>query len=335
LWNGTGTQRRKSASIPLADFRRRVLVHPGGSRPDVLVFGDMFRLAHITDPHFHSLDGIRFSDLRGKRIPGAANFWLTRQRRHKMQLLAALGDHLRQQPHDHFAFTGDLSNLSLEGEWRAAKQWMNALAQPREAISVIPGNHDAYVADVVDRRAFETHFGDYQTSDVSTETPYPFVQLRGPLALIGVNSCVATGDLGAWGIVDASQRARLEALLTHRDVRDKIRVVMIHHPPVRLRGGEHRNLREREALAETLKRAGAELVIHGHDHRDERATLEATHGRSIPVVGGGSASYAGAHEGRARYNTYEFDGTSITLVTRAHNQSSGGFDEVKREVLAS
>ena len=303
----------------------------------------MFRLAHVTDPHFQGFAGMRLGALAGKRAIGFANLVLNRRRHHKTELLAALGEDLRAQTADHVALTGDLSNISLEGEWHAALRWIEQHGPAPEAITVIPGNHDAYVAEVVKAGTFERLFGRFQTGDVAGgATPsegdpraaYPFVRLRGPLALIGVNSCVATGDLGAWGEVGADQLARLEALLTRADVAARVRVVLIHHPPVMHKGGEHRNLKDRDALAAVLARAGADLVLHGHDHRDERALLDGPAGRRIPIVGAGSASYAGGPERRARYNIYEIaDGGAIALVTRAHDEATDRFREVRREKI--
>jgi 3',5'-cyclic AMP phosphodiesterase CpdA len=306
----------------------------------------MFRLAHVTDPHFRGFDGITLGALAGKRAIGLLNLAVNRGRKHKTELLAALGDDLRAVAPDHLALTGDLSNLSLEGEWRAALRWLANHGGVPETTTVIPGNHDAYVADVVRAGAFEKLFGQFQTADVTGgaggsasgigdgRARYPFVRLRGPLALVGVNSCVATGDLGAWGEVGAEQLARLEALLGDAEVARRIRVVLIHHPPVMHKGGEVRNLRDRDALAAVLARAGADLVLHGHDHRDERADLPGPGGRQIPIIGAGSASYAGGPDRRARYNIYEVDdGGRITMVTRAHDEASDRFKEVRREEL--
>ena len=298
----------------------------------------MFRLAHITDPHFRGYDGLSLGALAGKRAIGLVNIALNRRRKHKLELLAALGDDLRAQAVDHLAVTGDLSNISIEGEWQAARRWIEQNTPSSRAVSVIPGNHDAYVADVVHAGTFERLFSDYQRPDVSVSSSaspsYPFLHLRGPLALIGVNSCVATGDLGAWGEIGAPQLARLEALLASPAIADQLRVVLVHHPPVMHKGGEHRNLRDRAALAAVLARAGADLVLHGHDHRDERATLDGPGGRPIAIVGAGSASYAGSAERRSRYNIYEIDHGAVTLVTRAHDEASDRFEEVRREKLA-
>jgi 3',5'-cyclic AMP phosphodiesterase CpdA len=310
----------------------------------------VFRLAHVSDPHFRGYAGLSLGALAGKRAIGLLNLAVNRRRHHKLELLAALGEDLRAQAVDHLALTGDLANISLEGEWREALSWIERHGGGPEAVTVIPGNHDAYVADVVRAGVFEKLFARYQSRDLAVDgasdpaggaaggdprAGYPFVRLRGPLALIGLSSCVATGDLGAWGEIGAAQLTRLEAVLARVEVARCVRVVLVHHPPLMHKGGEHRNLRDRAALTAVLARAGADLVLHGHDHRDESATLDGPRGRAIPVIGAGSASYAGGPDRRARYNIYEIgDGGSITLVTRAHDETGGRFAEVRRAKLA-
>ena len=294
----------------------------------------MFRLAHVTDPHFRSFQGAHLGDFLNKRAVGALNIVVNRRRKHKMELLEALGADLRRERPDHVALTGDLSNVSIEGEWREALRWIGATEIGPDTMTIIPGNHDAYVADVVEKKAFEALFGAYQSSDLPPSSDsYPFVRFRGPLALVAINSCVATGDLGAWGTIGEAQLGRVEALLKAPALAGKTRVVLLHHPPVKLKGGEDRNLKDREAFGALLARAGAELVLHGHDHRDETATLAGPGGRAIPVVGAGSASYAGSPEKRARYNVYEFEAGRVTRTTRAHDEARDAFIEVRRESL--
>jgi 3',5'-cyclic AMP phosphodiesterase CpdA len=295
----------------------------------------VFRLAHVTDPHFRGFAGVSVGDFVGKRVVGAFNLVVNRTRKHKMELLELLREDLRAQAVDHLALTGDLSNISIEAEWRSALAWLDALGAPPEAVTVIPGNHDVYVPDVVESRAFERLFGPYQTRDVGRDgEPYPFVRVRGDVALVGVTSCVPTGDLGAWGEMGAAQLARLETTLADPALAAKTRVVLIHHPPVAIKPGAHRNLRDRAALVGVLRRTGAELVLHGHDHADERATLEGPGGAKIPVVGAGSASYAGVPERRSRYNVYEIEGRAITCVIRAHDEATDRFREYGRERLS-
>jgi 3',5'-cyclic AMP phosphodiesterase CpdA len=301
--------------------------------------GEMFLLAHVTDPHFRGFAGAGPADFINKRAVGALNLVINRTRKHKMELLEALRQDMRAQAPDHLALTGDLSNVSLPGEWRAALAWIDTCGLAPASVSVIPGNHDAYVEAVVVGRDFEKLFAAYMTSDVQVggageRADYPYVQLRDGIALVGVSSSVATGDLGAWGRIGDAQLVRLESALAAPELAGKTRVVLIHHPPVLHKHGEERNLRDRAALAAVLARVGADLVIHGHDHDDQRATLAGPGGRPIPIVGGGSASYTGGPERRSRYNLFEIAAGRITWVTRAHDEASDTFREVRRETLA-
>jgi 3',5'-cyclic AMP phosphodiesterase CpdA len=300
--------------------------------------GGMFLLAHVTDPHFRgSLAGVSPLDFIGKRALGGLNLIVNRRRKHKMELLEALRVDMRAQAPDHLALTGDLANVSLAGEWRAALAWIDRCGLAPAAISVIPGNHDAYVETVVASRAFEQLFAPYMTNDLppaaGAGADYPYVQIRDGITFVGVSSSVATGDFGAWGQIGAAQLARLESMLAAPALAGKTRVVMVHHPPIRQKHGEERNLKDRAALAAVLARVGADLVLHGHDHQDERTELSGPGGRPIPVIGGGSASYTGRPEVRSRYNLFEIEGGEITWITRAHDEASDAFREVRRERL--
>jgi len=305
-------------------------------RPDR---GGMFLLAHVTDPHFRgSFAGVSPMDVIGKRALGGLNLVVNRRRHHKMELLEALRLDMRAQTPDHLALTGDLSNVSLPGEFRAALAWLDTCGLESAAISVIPGNHDAYIQAVVASREFEKLFAAYMTDDLHVtdagpRADYPFVQIREGIAFVGVTSSVATGDFGAWGRIGDEQLGRLEKTLAAPEIAGKTRVVLVHHPVVRQKDGEDRNLRDRAALVAVLGRVGADLVLHGHDHQDERTEVAGPGGKRIPIIGGGSASYAGGPERRARYNLFEIDAGRITWITRSHDEASDAFREVRRERL--
>lgn len=294
-----------------------------------------FRLAHVTDPHFRGLTGLAPRDLLSKRLPGLVNAWLRRRRLHDMNLVRSLGEDLRHRGCDHLVVTGDLSNVGLAGEWHAALAWLQTTGAGPESVTVIPGNHDLYSRDIVASGAFERTFGSFQEAQLRPPgARYPFVRLRGRVALVGVNSCEPTPTLQSWGRVGEAQLRALGALLVSPEVHGCTRVVLIHHPPIVYRGGERRNLRDRGRFLEVISRAGAELVLHGHDHRDALSWLEGPGGTRIPVVGLGSASYAGRPEARARYNIYDLGPDGITSTTFAHDLALQRFREVKRQVLA-
>ena len=294
----------------------------------------MFRLAQVSDPHFQSFHHVKLRELFSKRALGGLNLLLRRRRKHNMALLQALLEDLPARSIDHLAMTGDLCNIALESEWTAALRWIEAAPLPADRVTVIPGNHDAYVAEVVDKGTFERMFGNYQTAELRVDAAaYPFVRLRGNVALIGASTGVPTGDFGAWGRVGQDQLARLEALLNTPEVKSRRRVLMIHHPPLVNRPGEDRNLRDRTELQALLGRVGVDLVLHGHDHRDYFNELPGPKSTRIPVVGAGSASYDSSPDRRSRYHIFEIDDATITVATYAHNASTGKFAEYSRKVL--
>jgi 3',5'-cyclic AMP phosphodiesterase CpdA len=295
----------------------------------------MFRLAQVSDPHFQCFRLASLRQLLGKRAVGALNLLVRRRRKHRMELLQALLEDLPGRAFDHLALTGDLCNVALESEWSAALRWIEATGLPADRVTVIPGNHDAYVPEVVASGAFERMFAAYMTAELRAgEAAYPFVRLRGEVALVCASTGVPTGDMGAWGRVGEAQLARLESLLVAPEVKSRRRVLLIHHPPILNRHGEDCNLRDRAALQAVLARTGADLVLHGHDHRDFFKELPGPGGSRIPVVGAGSGSYAGGPDTRSRYNIYEIDGAAITVVTYAHDAATGKFVEFRRKSVS-
>src|SRR5690606_17956973 len=102
----------------------------------------MFRLAHLSDVHLGPLPDVTYRDLASKRMVGYVNW--QRNRRHIMQdsVLASITTDIEAAGADHLAVTGDLVNLALDGEIELAKLWLETLGSP-EAVSVVPGNHDA------------------------------------------------------------------------------------------------------------------------------------------------------------------------------------------------
>jgi 3',5'-cyclic AMP phosphodiesterase CpdA len=126
------------------------------------------------------------------------------------------------------------------------------------------------------------------------------------------------------GWVGRRQLERLDEVLAR--TAGKFRLLVLHHPPVANRHEILRGLRDRGALGRLLARRGAELVVHGHEHRDVRAELPGPHG-PIPVIGVGSATYQDPRpERRARYNVYRIEGGRFTVETRVHDAATGRFE---------
>ena len=103
-----------------------------------------FTLAHLSDPHLPPLPSLRLRDLAGKRALGYLNWTRNRRNVHKRDVLDALVSDLQAQKPDHIAITGDLVNLALEAEFAPSRAWLESVGAP-DRVTVIPGNHDAYV----------------------------------------------------------------------------------------------------------------------------------------------------------------------------------------------
>ena len=89
----------------------------------------MFRLAHLSDPHLGPLPPVSWIDLASKRIFGFINWQRRRTRGYASEMIAALKADLAARGFDHLAVTGDLVNLGMPEEFRAARAWLAELGR--------------------------------------------------------------------------------------------------------------------------------------------------------------------------------------------------------------
>lgn len=261
---------------------------------------DAFTLAHLSDPHLPPLPAARFRDLAGKRALGYLNWTRNRHKYHRREVLDALVADMQAQRPDHIAVTGDLVNLALDAEFAPAQAWLEGVGPP-DQVTVVPGNHDAYVRATQDR--FGGTFERYLKGDASPNgSAFPFVRRRGPVTLIGVSSAVPTPPLMATGRLGRAQLEALDRELAQMRPDETFRVLLVHHPLNST--SRMKRLTDSKALRALLKRHGVELVLHGHDHIHSTMWFEGT-GRDIPAVGVPSASaLAHGHYPAAAYNLF-------------------------------
>ncbi|RIA54957.1 metallophosphoesterase family protein [Dichotomicrobium thermohalophilum] len=254
----------------------------------------MFTLAHLSDPHLGPLPRARFHQLLSKRLFGYVN-WYRRQGVHRPEALDAILTDLRAHAPDHTAVTGDLVNLALPAEFTHALAWLRGLGEAGD-VSVIPGNHDAYVPQW-GGDGFRL-WTDYMRSDArgaefleSGSAIFPYVRVFGEVALIGTSTARATAPFIAAGRLGRAQLGQLEAALEALAAAGLTRVLLIHHPPLPGMASWRRGLHDARALRDVLERVGTELVLHGHEHRFTLNWLTWA-GGITPIVGAPSASAA-------------------------------------------
>jgi 3',5'-cyclic AMP phosphodiesterase CpdA len=271
-------------------------------------------LAHLSDAHIGPMPRPRRRELIGKRLTGYLNWTRGRHLIHDMDLLASLVADVKARHPNHIAMTGDILNIGLKAEYPLARAWLETLGSPHD-VSFVPGNHDAYMRSTMPELA--ATFAPWTSSDTGAPS-YPYLRVRDGVALIGLSSAVPTPPLVASGRLGERQCEVCASLLSQCARDGLVRVVMIHHPPYRGGAKLGRALADADLFEAMIRRAGAELVIHGHNHRLSVAHLQGP-GRSVPVVGVASASaLRGSSEHRAGYNVFEISGTTKDPRIMAH-----------------
>jgi len=276
----------------------------------------MFTLAHLSDPHLGPLPDPKLLQLFSKRLLGYLNWQRHRSKIMGGNTLEDLVEDMKSKAPDHIAVTGDLVNIALPLEIAGARTWLEEVGEPA-SVSVVPGNHDAYVPGAV--RKARSAWWPYMCGDQAdappaektrSEATFPYVRKRGDVALIGVTTGRATAPWFATGRVGSNQSKRLRAILEELGREGFFRIVMLHHPPFRKATGWHKRLSDASRVRTVVRRAGAELILHGHTHIDSFETIEGPDG-PVPVVGVPSAtSTPGGKKPAARYNLFKIEKTN-------------------------
>jgi 3',5'-cyclic AMP phosphodiesterase CpdA len=293
----------------------------------------MFTLAHLSDPHIPPLPDASPLELIGKRITGYMNWKLRRGAHHSREVLDALTEDLLAHEPDHIAVTGDLANLSLTPEFSTGREFLQSLGDGKR-VSVIPGNHDAYV-----RGADKIYLGEWQeylAGDTPGTYPFPYLRRRGPIALIGLSSAVPTLPFFASGRIGSVQMDRFAAMMDELPRQQCFRIILLHHPPAGKRP-KLKELDDARDFRDVIARLGAEMILSGHDHIaavNEIPGLE----RPVPVVQVPSASATpGDPRGGGAYNLYRIGGTparwTCEMETRGVTAAGGVQTIAKRELL--
>lgn len=252
----------------------------------------MIRLAHLSDIHISSVSQTLTHMWTSKRLLGGANMLLRRRRELINDLLPVVVEHIQQQQLDHVIVTGDFSTTALDKEFEGARQVLLPFIEENR-LTAIPGNHDLYTQGSVKKQVYERFFQDCH-GVTEAGSVYPHVRhLDENIALIGVNTCLATGLFQAWGEVDPAQLQRLKTILKREEGR--MRIVLLHHYFQDRKGteGHHaRNLHNRTEVMKLLKECGADMVLHGHEHARYRYTIPGPDGE-IPVFNPGPTTRRG------------------------------------------
>jgi 3',5'-cyclic AMP phosphodiesterase CpdA len=242
---------------------------------------------------------------------------MNRSHVHRSSFVRAIARAVHASRADHVVITGDLTNLALEAEFEAVRRIIDEdLRLSPNDVSIIPGNHDLYTQGALSSRRFATYFGEFMTSDLPALAVdvgpghFPFVRLRGPVAIIGLSSAIPRAPLVAAGKLGKAQMAALAKILVHPEVVSRTPVVLMHHPahnPLSKVKTMLRGLDDAAVFFSTMNDTPRGLLLHGHLHRRISRTWTTSRG-SMHSVGATSASLHDHDEARmAGFNVYEID----------------------------
>jgi 3',5'-cyclic AMP phosphodiesterase CpdA len=299
-------------------------------------------LAHISDLHLTPVEGFGPRHWNMKRGLGFLNWHRGRKAVHRRDVLDRLIVDMLAQAPDHIAVTGDLVNIGLPAEYEVALRWLESLGPP-DMVTVVPGNHDIYVKH---RKTMGVRrWAPYMAPDAwgagrvkARNDGFPFLRRLGPAALVCLNSAVPTPVFEAGGRLGREQLHALGLALDELAREGLMRVVLIHHPPFPGQAPPRRALEDAMALESVFARHGAELVLHGHNHRDTMAWRRCAHG-DLLVVGIASGSAGRQHNGDplARYNLFRLtrdeSGFTIEFQARGLLTPHGNVADLERKVL--
>lgn len=261
------------------------------------------KFVHCSDIHLLDLTGVGIRRFLNKRLTGGINLALKRGRRHSGELFEHIVEAGRELGADRLVITGDLTNLALESEFAHVKDRLDAAGLP---VTVIPGNHDAYTKGSVRAGRFEQYLREHMEGERHGDAPYPFVQRHGDVALVGLSTAIASLPFYAVGSLGAEQLTRLDGILEELGAEGLARVVLIHHPPTPGVSHERHDLLDLDAFGEVIARRGAELILHGHEHRKIATELAGPDGVGVPVHGISSGTSLVTTPGqRAAFSLYE------------------------------
>ena len=319
-------------SIPLARYKNRSDLPGNLLTPEAEIPSFMYRIAHISDLHIPPLPRMTLRQLASKRILGLFSWHKKWKDEHRGAILDALLSRLDSIAPDHICVTGDITFTTHPAEVDQAAAWMGRLGSP-DKISLIPGNHDAYVPGAFDYVLDK--WSPWMRDDAGTPG-FPYIHRRGPVNIIGLSSAVVTPPFTSIGFIGEEQLEKTRRLLESTRHENRVTLLMLHHPPHDNATRRTKALTDRQGLQDLLRQLPVSAVLFGHLHYPVRASLEGPHG-PIPVLGAASASALGKRKGAAHFHVIEVEGddtrASLAIQHYEFDASSGQFQARAREAL--
>ena len=214
--------------------------------------------------------------------------------------------------------SGDLAEWSVESEYDAVSQLINALLQSKDTditpdrLVLVPGNHD------VNWELCEAHFLECSAHRKAPTPPYPykfkfwwdFIEKMGlgrqseterpwqgydlreyGIVVVGLNSCIQEshrpGDHYGW--LGTKQVEEAVKWLSETDPYHlAAHIAVLHHNVWRGSDNDEENLKDWDDVYPLFLKA-VDIILHGHKHETFRGQLGALGSKILAILGTGSA----------------------------------------------
>jgi 3',5'-cyclic AMP phosphodiesterase CpdA len=227
----------------------------------------MRRIAHLSDVHMLDRDARR-SSARYRFATRAVSLGRPIDPSGRARKLARGLAAAKASGADHVVISGDLTELGAASEFDHLADVLADAGLPDDALTIVPGNHDAYTTPGGWKKALAGPLKRWAHG--SADEPGKVV-LRGDLALLPIDTSTYQSIAFSRGVFSRDAASAVARRLGDRALRDKTVVLVVHHPPFAresnalwswidaLRGGKQ--------LLDLLMGHPRAQVLHGHLHR--------------------------------------------------------------------
>jgi 3',5'-cyclic AMP phosphodiesterase CpdA len=212
--------------------------------------------------------------------------------------LDALRELIAELEPDAVAVSGDLTQRCAKREFARARQYLDKIGEVAPYV-VIPGNHDIRWLGAVWRnmgglfrkQAHEFKYSRYKKficEDLTPSLEVPGAVIAGLNTAHGITRGSITKRFRDLGVIGHVKRADIESVRAafENASPDAIRIVMVHHNPIRGELSGRHGLANTEQALHAFASLGTELILCGHDHLQAIHNVErGVHGLVISTAG--------------------------------------------------
>ena len=239
------------------------------------------RIAHLSDIHFSNVSW-DIKDIGTKRWLGNLNLVFRRGKEFCNELPFKLIPKLTELQIETCLITGDFTSTGNDVEYAMARRWVDAIESAHIKVIAIPGNHDCYIAENMQKKTYYQHFPSrYWTCNQElNEHRCTAMPLTDGWWLVALDTTLATPLISSEGLFSEALEEQLDHCI--REIPSNQKIILMNHFPFFQNERKRRRMQRGPALQGFLDaRPQIQLYLHGHTHRHILADLRPS---GLPII---------------------------------------------------